>query len=97
MLWATLYAVIGVAVGSVVRNPATAIVGVAVWLFGAESAVAALLVEVGRWLPATAARSLGNAPHDGMLNQVGGGAVILGWATLAVVGAVVVTRRRDIT
>lgn len=96
VLWAVLYAVIGVAVGSIIRAPAAAIVSVLVWLLVAESALAGLLVSVGRWLPATAARALGNAPEDGLLTQVGGGAVLLGWAALVAAAAVVAVRRRDV-
>lgn len=96
-IWDVLYATIGVAVGSIIRTPAAAIVSVLVWLTVAETAVAGLLVEVGRWLPGTAAQALGGAPTDGLLSQVGGGVVLLGWAVLAAAAAVVATRRRDVT
>ena len=96
VLWQALYTVIGVAVGSLIRGQAVAIVSVVVWMFVAETAVSELLVSLGRWLPATAARTLGNAPDAGLLPQVGAGAVLLGWAALAAVGAVVATARRDV-
>jgi ABC-2 type transport system permease protein len=97
VLWVGLYAVIGVAVGSVIRAPAAAIVSVVVWLTILETAASGLVVSVGRWLPATAASALGNAPDDGLLPQVGAGLVLLGWAALATAGAVVATARRDVT
>lgn len=97
VIWTMLYGAIGVAVGSMIRTPPAAIVAVVVWLFIAETALAGLLVDIGRWLPGTAASSLGNAALDGALSQVGGGAVLLGWTVLAAVGAFAATVRRDVT
>ena len=97
VVWTMLYGAIGVAVGAMIRTPPAAIVAVVVWLFIAETAVAGLLVDVGRWLPATAASALGNAALDGALSQVGGGVVLLGWTALAAAGAFAATARRDVT
>ena len=97
VVWTILYGVSGVALGSIIRTPPAAIVAVVVWLFVAETAVARLLVDVGRWLPGTAASALGNTPLDGALSQVGGGAVLLGWTGLAAAGAFWATGRRDVT
>lgn len=95
--WTMLYGAIGVAVGSMIRTPPAAIVAVVVWLFIAETAVAGLLVDVGRWLPGTAASTLGNSGLDGALSQGGAGVVLLGWTVLAAAGAFVATARRDVT
>lgn len=96
-LWTMLYGAIGVAVGAMIRTPPAAIVSVVVWLFIVESALAGLLVDVGRWLPGTAAGALGNRELDGTLGQVPGGLVLLGWTALAAAGAVLATSRRDVT
>jgi ABC-2 type transport system permease protein len=95
-LWTALYTLIGVAVGALVRGQAVAIVSAVVWIFVAETAFAGLIVSLGKWLPATAARALGNAPETGLLTQAGGGLVLLGWAAVFAVGATVVTARRDV-
>jgi len=97
VLWQTLYAMLGVCVGALVRAQAVAIVSVLVWLVVVETAIAGLVMSLGRWLPATAANTLGNAPGTGLLPQVGAGVVLLGWVTLAAVGALVNTSRRDVT
>jgi ABC-2 type transport system permease protein len=96
VVWTMLYGAIGVAVGSMIRTPPAAIVAVVVWLFIAETAVAGLLVDVGRWLPGTAASALGNAALDGALSQMGGGVVLLGWTAVAAAGAFAATARRDV-
>ena len=95
-LWQALYTVIGVALGAMVRAQAAAVVVAVAWLFVVETALSQLLSQVGRWLPATAASALGNAPDAGLLPQVGGGLVLAGWAALAGVAAVALTARRDL-
>ena len=96
-LWTLLYAALGVAIGAIIRTPPTAIVLAVVWLFIVESALAGLVVDLGRWLPGTAAGALGNAPAYGLLSQGVGGLVLLGWTAVAAAAAVVATRRRDVT
>jgi hypothetical protein len=96
LLWQALYVVLGVAIGAVVRAQAAAVVAAVAWLFVAETALSQLLSAVGRWLPATAAQALGYGPEDGLLPQVGGGLVLAGWTLLAGLGAVLLTRRRDV-
>ena len=95
-LWQASYTVIGVALGSLVRAQAAAVVVAVAWLTIAETAIAQLVSSVGRWLPATAATALGNAPDDGLLTQLGGGLVLAGWTAAAALAAVVVTARRDL-
>lgn len=96
LAWQALYTVIGVALGAVVRAQAAAVVVAVAWIFVAETAVSQLADPVGRWLPATAASALGNAPDDGLLPQPGGGLVLVAWTAVAAAGAVALTARRDL-
>jgi ABC-2 type transport system permease protein len=50
---ATLYAVIGAAVGAVVKNQTAAVAGALIWVFAVENAIPLLLQNPGlkRWLP----------------------------------------------
>lgn len=96
VVWQTLYTVLGVALGAMVRVQSATIVAAVAWLFIAETAVSQLISSVGRWLPATAASALGNVPGDQLLPQLGGGLVLTGWTIVAALGAVVLTRRRDL-
>jgi ABC-2 type transport system permease protein len=95
--WTLLYAALGVGIGALLPNPPVAIVVAVLWLFIAENAITGLAVDVAKWLPGTAAAAVGNAPTDGILGQVGGGAVLVAWTAVAAVAAVVATRRRDVT
>lgn len=94
--WNALYAVLGVALGTLIRTPAGAIVSAVLWLFVLETAVAGLLPDVARWLPAMSATALGNVPADGLLSQGAGGGVLLGWVALAVAAAYAAVTRRDV-
>jgi hypothetical protein len=50
---ATLYAVIGAAVGALVKNQTAAVAGALIWVFAVENAIPLLLQNPGlkRWLP----------------------------------------------
>jgi len=95
--WHVFFCVIGVAVGMVVRSQAGAVIAALTWMFIAETAVSGLAVRLARWLPATAARALGNDTATGLLPQLGALVVLAGWSAAAVVVAVTLVRRRDLT
>lgn len=95
--WNALYAVLGVALGTIIRTPTGAIVTAILWLYVLETAVAGLVPDVAKWLPAMSALALGNSPDADLLGQAAGGAVLLGWTAVAVTAAYVSTTRRDVT
>lgn len=95
--WNALYAVLGVALGTIIRTPAGAIVTAILWLYVLETAVAGLLPDVAKWLPAMAALALGNTPGDDLLTQGAAGLVLVGWTAVGLGGAYVAATRRDVT
>lgn len=95
--WNMLYAVLGVALGTIIRTPAGAIVTAILWLYVLETAVAGLLPDVAKWLPAMAALALGNAPDGDLLGQGAAGMVLVGWTVVGIAGAYVASTRRDVT
>lgn len=95
--WNALYAVLGVALGTTIRTPAGAVVTAILWVFVLETAVAGLIPDVAKWLPATAALALGNTPVEDIFGQGAGGLVLLGWAAVGMAGAYVAATRRDVT
>ncbi|MEA2703758.1 MAG: type transport system permease protein [Actinomycetota bacterium] len=69
-----LYALVGVGVGSLIRNQTAAIAIALVWVMIVEGLVVALLPEVGRWLPGGAVASItGAATADGGICRCGPG------------------------
>jgi ABC-2 type transport system permease protein len=95
--WNALYAVLGVALGTIIRTPAGAIVTAVLWLYVLETAVAGLVTDVAKWLPAMAALALGNAPDGELLGQGTAGLVLVGWTAVGIAGAYVASTRRDVT
>lgn len=97
-----LYAVLGVAIGALVRNQIVAVVGSLVWLLLVEQLVVQSLPVIGRWTPTGAGLSvlqLGNsATTKGELLAPWLGALVFAVYAGAITGlAAVVTPRRDVT
>lgn len=93
------YAVIGVAIGSVVSNQAAAVVGALLWALVAENGLLALVPAVGRWLPGGAAAGLAHAslPYGGtLISPAAGLAAMTAYAVALTWLAVSTVTRRDI-
>jgi ABC-2 type transport system permease protein len=95
------YAVIGVAIGAVVRHQIAAVVGVMVWMLAVEHIVIASYPTVGQWLPVGATFSVMQLDQanglDGQLTSAPiGGLVLLGYTAVAVALALLLTPKRDI-
>jgi hypothetical protein len=93
---AAVSAMIGVGVGAIVRHQVAAIVGALVWFLVAENLADGLAPAVARYLPVHAM----NAIVGGSLGVTVGvglaGALLVGWAALAVAGGVAALARRDV-
>lgn len=101
----TLIAVLGVAVGALLRNQVLAITIALVWAFVVEGLVAGLLPEVGRWLPLQAQQAVLVSAETraaipeldaSLLDPTVGLAVFLGYVVVAAIGAAVLLRVRDV-
>jgi ABC-2 type transport system permease protein len=95
------YAVIGVALGALVRNQIIAVVSVLVWMLAVEQIVIPAYPLGGRWLPGGATDAwlqLGPALHlnGHLLSAPIGGLVLAVYITAAVALAVRITLRRDV-
>jgi ABC-2 type transport system permease protein len=94
----------GVALGSLVRNQPTAIVGVLVAGFAIEPTIIALAPDFGRFTPFTGltagvqAIPAGDVGNDDMhlLSPALAALALLGWVALAFVPGVTLLRRRDL-
>jgi len=94
-----LYALVGVGVGSMVRNQTSAVAGAVVWVLIVEGLLVSFSPDVGRWLPGGAASALsGVAVATGGLLPMWGAALLLTVYGLAFAGAGTrVVRNTDIT
>ena len=102
ILSVVLWALIGVAIGTLVQSQVAALVGTLVWIFVVET----LVIVLFEWLPLAGAvsylpfRALDAADGTGgedLLSYGAGVAVSLGWIALIGAAGTERTRRRDIT
>lgn len=100
-----LNAVLGVALGALLRSQVVTITVTLVWLFVAENLVNALLPDVGRWLPFQALNAvflseelMAGMPEDQLtpLDPLTALAVFLGYVVVATVVSGILLRVRDV-
>jgi ABC-2 type transport system permease protein len=96
-----VFGVIGVAIGALVRNQITAVVGVLVWMTAVEHIVIDAYPTVGRWMPGAttyALMQLGPAlGFDGkLLSASVSGLVLAAYAAVAVTLALRLSPKRDV-
>ena len=95
-LWMPLYAALGVAIGALVRNLASAIALALAWIAFVEGVAINLLGDLGRWLPMASGMALGNLPQGSLLPQVAGGLMLTAYVALFAVVATLATMRSDV-
>jgi ABC-2 type transport system permease protein len=93
MLYGSLFVVLGVAFGSLVRNQLVAIVSALMFVLLLEQLLTQIADSVARWLPGNAGAALVRAPGE-FLQPGAGAALLLAYAlAIALAGLVVVVRR----
>jgi ABC-type transport system involved in multi-copper enzyme maturation permease subunit len=100
VLGCALFAVLGVALGTLIRNQIAAILGVLVWVLIIESLLVTFLPTFGKWLPGGALNGILQAtgPDNTSYLPVWGGALVLiGWTAAFGTLAAFTTQRRDVT
>jgi ABC-2 type transport system permease protein len=92
---AAAWAVIGTAIGALVRHQVAAVVGAVIWVFAVENLAAGFLGDAGTLLPGQAAHSMAKAAAAAdLVGPSTGALVLLGYATtLAVIAAIDLSRR----
>jgi ABC-2 type transport system permease protein len=95
LAYTTLFAILGVAFGSLVRNQVLAVGSALAWFAVVEHTLVNLVPTVGRWLPAAAGQAIVRTPLDGLLSPRAGAAVVFAYAAVTTVAAVQVAATRD--
>lgn len=96
LAYSTLFAVIGVALGVLVRNQALAVGGALAWFAVVEHTLVNLAPDIGRWLPAAAGLAIVRTHLDGLLSPLGGAAVLVVYGAAIAVAGVRVVATRDV-
>ena len=96
-----VYAIIGVAIGALVRNQITVIVAALIWMLAVEHIVIPAYPSVGRWMPLAttyALMQLGPVydPHENLLSAAQSGLLLATYATMTIILAARLTPRTDV-
>jgi ABC-2 type transport system permease protein len=88
LIYTTLFAMLGIAVGTLVRNQVLAVAGALAWIAIVEHILVNLAPDIGKWLPAAAGQAIVRTPLDGVLSPLGGVALLVAYAAaIAAAGA----------
>ncbi len=93
---ATLFALLGVGLGALLRNQVVTIVAVLVVQTAIEPAILGASTNVGRLMPSIAAEGLRRFPLDDLLSAGPAAAVLAGWCVLAIAAGLLRLRRADL-
>lgn len=96
LLYSALFAVLGVAVGTLVRNQVLAVAGALAWIAIVEHVLVNLAPAVGKWLPAAAGQAIVRTPLEGLLSPSGGVALLVAYAAAITAAGVRFTVARDV-
>jgi ABC-2 type transport system permease protein len=82
LAYTTLFAVLGVALGTLIRNQVLAVAVALAWIGIVEHILISLAPAVGRWLPAMAGQAIVRTPIEDVLPPLGGLVVLAVYAVL---------------
>jgi ABC-type transport system involved in multi-copper enzyme maturation permease subunit len=100
ILGSALFAILGVAIGTLIRNQIAAILLVLVWVLLIEALVVAFLPDWGKWLPGGALAGVLQSTGFGgaeYLSVWQGSLVLIAYAVVFGALAALTTQRRDVT
>ena len=99
-----LYAILGVAIGSLITSQVAAIVIALVFSFVVEPLITIFFLSIGKWLPGSALNAIlqtgGGGPESSasdLLSVPVGIGVLVGYTVVLAVAAALITNKRDIT
>jgi ABC-2 type transport system permease protein len=96
LAYTTLFAVLGVGLGALIRNQVFAVAGALAWFAVVEHTLVNLAPDVGRWLPAGAGQAIVRTPLDGLLSPLAGTAVLSVYAAVIAVAGTRLEATRDV-
>jgi ABC-2 type transport system permease protein len=95
LAYTMLFAILGVALGVLIRNQVLAISAALAWLAVIEHTLVTLVPDIGRWLPVAAGQAMVRTNLDDLLSPVAGTAVLTAYAAAIAVAGIRVATARD--
>jgi ABC-2 type transport system permease protein len=96
LAYTSLFAVLGVALGTLIRNQVLAVAVALAWIGIVEHILISLAPAVGRWLPAMAGQAIVRTPIEDVLPPLGGLVVLTVYAVLIGVAGLRLAVTRDV-
>jgi hypothetical protein len=93
----TIFAVVGVGVGSLIRNQTAAVVVALIWLLVVDNLLVSFAHDIGKWTPLGATAALAGASNHGLLPMWAGAALFVAYGLAFAVGGTRFTMRRDVS
>jgi ABC-2 type transport system permease protein len=95
LAYTTLFAILGVAIGVLIRNQVLAIALALAWLAVIEHTLVTLVPDIGRWLPVAAGQAIVRTDLDDLLSPLAGTAVLTAYAVAIATAGIRVAATRD--
>jgi ABC-2 type transport system permease protein len=95
LVYTGVFAVIGVALGALIRNQVLAIAIALTWFAVVEHTLVNLAPDIGRWLPVAAGQAIVRTPLGGLLSPLTGAAVLAAYGAVLTVAGIRLTTTRD--
>lgn len=95
VLYAVLFAVLGVVFGHLVRNQVVAIVGALGWLLVVENLLINFTTEASKWLPGGAGQAIVRTPQPGLLDPLPAAALLATYALVIAAAGMYAAANRD--
>ena len=92
----TLGAMLGVAIGALIRNQVGAIVAIAAYAFIVDASLFSAVPSVGRYLPGKASDAMAGLPTAHLVKPAVGAAVYAVWTLAFLIAATIRNDRTDI-
>ena len=96
LAYTTLFAVLGVGLGSLVRNQVVAVTAALAWVAVVEHIFIGLAPDLGRWMPFEAGQAIVRTPLDHLLSPLAGTAVLTLYAAAFALAGRRATTSRDV-
>ncbi|WP_421118133.1 ABC transporter permease [Aquihabitans daechungensis] len=93
--YSTLFAVLGVALGALLRQQVLAVALALGWIAIVEHILVNFVPSIGRWLPAAAGQAIVRTPLDDLLPPLGGALVLAAYSIAVALVGIWVTTTRD--
>jgi ABC-type transport system involved in multi-copper enzyme maturation permease subunit len=92
----TIFAVVGVGVGSLIRNQTAAVIVALIWLLVVDNLLVSFAHEIGKWTPVGSSAALAGASIHGLLPMWAGAVLFLAYGLAFAAAGTRFTMRRDV-